>query len=125
MRGAFEAPAFRQASEQYFTSAQFFAQDFRQVMGRAHAWQILVGRNCLFPLKSRRGGEDDIGGGPRQTQNVPSLVVPWPEKGPRLGPEDRIVASILGQGPLGHAVTCCFAYSVRRSCRRGDRDLYF
>jgi|GEM_PF-2740413 len=57
MREVFELPVFRQASEQYFTSAQFFAQDFRHVMGRAHAWQILVGRNCLLPLKSFFMGE--------------------------------------------------------------------
>jgi len=40
---------FRQASEQYFTSSQFLAQDFRQVMGRPQALQGLLGRKLLLP----------------------------------------------------------------------------
>lgn len=51
-RRVFEPTAFRQASEQYFTSAQFFSHDLRQVMGRPHTWQTFVGKNCLLPLKS-------------------------------------------------------------------------
>jgi len=36
---------------QYFTSAQFFAQARRQVMGRPQATQGLLGRACLLPRK--------------------------------------------------------------------------
>jgi len=43
---------FRQASEQYFTSSQFFAHARRQVMVRWHTTQILLGSACLLPLKS-------------------------------------------------------------------------
>ncbi len=41
----------RHLSEQYFTSSQFLAQDFRQVMSRPHTVQGLLGRLCLLPLK--------------------------------------------------------------------------
>lgn len=41
----------RQASEQYFTSAQFLAQLLRQVMSRPHVTQILLGSDDLLPLK--------------------------------------------------------------------------
>ena len=40
----------RQASEQYFTSSQFLAQLFRQVISRPHVTQILLGRPALLPL---------------------------------------------------------------------------
>ena len=49
--------ALRQASEQYFTSCQFLAHDFLQVMGRWHTQHSLVGSDCLLPLKaSERSG---------------------------------------------------------------------
>ena len=41
----------RQASEQYFTSAQFFAQRLRQLIGRPQATQGLLGSAALLPLK--------------------------------------------------------------------------
>jgi hypothetical protein len=41
----------RQASEQNFTSSQFFAQALRQLMSRPQAWQGLLGRLDLLPLK--------------------------------------------------------------------------
>ena len=41
----------RQASEQYLTSAQFFAQLLRQTMSRPHATQIFRGSEALLPLK--------------------------------------------------------------------------
>ena len=41
----------RHASEQYFTSSQFFAQLLRQVIARPHVTQILLGRPALLPLK--------------------------------------------------------------------------
>jgi hypothetical protein len=40
----------RQASEQYFTSAQFFSQRLRQVIGRPHAAHGLLGSAALLPL---------------------------------------------------------------------------
>ena len=40
-----------QASEQYFTSSQFFAQLLRQVMSRPQATQGLLGSDDLLPLK--------------------------------------------------------------------------
>jgi hypothetical protein len=43
----------RQASEQWRTSAQFFAQRFRQVMGRPQAAQGLDGKPALLPAKGR------------------------------------------------------------------------
>lgn len=43
----------RQASEQYFTSSQFLAQDFRQVIVRPHMLQSLLGRKLLLPGWSR------------------------------------------------------------------------
>ena len=46
----------RQASEQYFTSAQFFAQALRQLMGRAHTVHGLLGRWDLLPLNDGAGG---------------------------------------------------------------------
>lgn len=42
----------RQASEQYFTASQFFAQALRQLMGLPQATQGLLGRWALLPLKS-------------------------------------------------------------------------
>ena len=47
------APGFlaRQASEQYLTSSQFFAQLLRQVISRPQATQILLGSDALLPLK--------------------------------------------------------------------------
>jgi hypothetical protein len=42
----------RQASEQYLTSSQFFAQRLRQTISRPHAKQILRGSAALLPLKS-------------------------------------------------------------------------
>ena len=41
----------RQASEQYFTSAQFLAQLLRQTMSRQQTWQGLLGSPALLPLK--------------------------------------------------------------------------
>jgi hypothetical protein len=41
----------RQASEQYKTESQFFAQDLRQVMLRLQTAQSLLGSDCLLPLK--------------------------------------------------------------------------
>jgi len=41
----------RQASEQYFTSAQFFAHRRRQVMVRPQLTQGLLGSAALLPLK--------------------------------------------------------------------------
>ena len=41
----------RQASEQYFTSAQFLAQLLRQVISRPQVTQILLGNAALLPLK--------------------------------------------------------------------------
>ncbi|MFT6590929.1 MAG: hypothetical protein ACI9I0_000334 [Rhodoferax sp.] len=51
----------RQASEQYSTDAQFFAQALRQVMVRPQTAHGLLGSACLLPLKSffilsNRGG---------------------------------------------------------------------
>jgi hypothetical protein len=43
--------AARHASEQYLTSAQFFAQLLRQVICRPQITQILQGRSALLPLK--------------------------------------------------------------------------
>ena len=43
----------RQASEQCRTSAQFFAQRRRQVMGRPQVAQGLDGRPALLPAKGR------------------------------------------------------------------------
>jgi hypothetical protein len=40
----------RQASEQYFTSAQFLAQLLRQVISRPQTTQILLGSAALLPL---------------------------------------------------------------------------
>ena len=42
----------RQASEQYNTDPQFFAQALRHVMVRPHTAHSLLGRLCLLPLKS-------------------------------------------------------------------------
>ena len=39
----------RQASEQYLTSAQFFAQLRRQLMARPHRMQGLLGSAALLP----------------------------------------------------------------------------
>jgi len=39
----------RQASEQYFTSAQFFAQRRRQLIGRPQAAHGLLGSAALLP----------------------------------------------------------------------------
>jgi len=41
----------RQASEQYFTSAQFLAQLLRQTMSRPQTRQGLLGSEALLPLK--------------------------------------------------------------------------
>lgn len=41
----------RQASEQYFTSAQFLAQLLRHVISRPQATQGLLGNAALLPLK--------------------------------------------------------------------------
>ena len=41
----------RQASEQYFTASQFFAQAFRHVISRPQAAQGLLGRKLLLPRK--------------------------------------------------------------------------
>jgi hypothetical protein len=40
----------RQASEQYLIDAQFFSQDFRQVISLPQATQSLLGKNDLLPL---------------------------------------------------------------------------
>lgn len=48
----------RQASEQYFTSSQFFAQLFRQVISRPQVTQTLLGKLALLPLKPDCGGID-------------------------------------------------------------------
>jgi hypothetical protein len=40
----------RQASEQYLTDSQFFAQDLRQVISLPQVTQSLLGKNDLFPL---------------------------------------------------------------------------
>ena len=40
----------RQASEQYFTCAQFFAHRLRQVISRPQAAQGLLGSEDLLPL---------------------------------------------------------------------------
>ena len=40
----------RQASEQYFTSVQFFSHRLRQVMARPHATHGLLGSPALLPL---------------------------------------------------------------------------
>jgi hypothetical protein len=40
----------RQASEQYFTVSQFFAQALRQTMGLPQAAQAFAGRKLLLPL---------------------------------------------------------------------------
>ena len=46
-----DVPRFlRQASEQNFTSSQFFAHFFRQVIGRPQTVQGLEGSDCLLPL---------------------------------------------------------------------------
>jgi len=42
---------FLHASEQYFTSPQFLAQDFLQVISFLQTRQILLGKNDLLPLK--------------------------------------------------------------------------
>ena len=41
---------FLHASEQYFTSLQFFAHALRQVMSRPHCTQGLLGKLDLLPL---------------------------------------------------------------------------
>lgn len=46
----------RHASEQNLTSSQFLAQLFRQVIGRPHVTQILLGKADLLPLKPDWGG---------------------------------------------------------------------
>jgi hypothetical protein len=43
---------FRQAPEQYFTSAQFLAQALRHVISRWHTTQILLGKLLLLPLNN-------------------------------------------------------------------------
>jgi len=43
--------SFLQASEQYFTSSQFFAQDFLHTISLLHTRQVLLGKVLLFPLK--------------------------------------------------------------------------
>ena len=43
----------RQASLQYSTCSQFLAQALRQLMGRPHTVQGLLGSWLLLPLKSR------------------------------------------------------------------------
>ncbi len=40
----------RQASEQYFTSSQFLAQDLRQVISLPQVTHSLLGKKDLFPL---------------------------------------------------------------------------
>jgi hypothetical protein len=42
----------RHASEQYFTSFQFFAHDLRHVIVRPQTTQGFEGRSALLPLKS-------------------------------------------------------------------------
>ena len=51
--GAAPLPGFlaRQASEQYLTSSQFFAQLLRQVISRPQTMQVLLGSDALLPLK--------------------------------------------------------------------------
>jgi len=44
----------RQASEQYLTSGQFFAQALRQLIGRLQWAQGFEGSAVLLPLKLRR-----------------------------------------------------------------------
>ena len=39
-----------QASEQYFTDSQFFAQDFLQIISFLQTTQIFDGRKLLLPL---------------------------------------------------------------------------
>jgi hypothetical protein len=46
----------RQASEQYFTSAQFLAHRLRQVIGRPQVAQGLLGRERLLPLNEGVAG---------------------------------------------------------------------
>jgi hypothetical protein len=46
--------ALRHFSEQYFTSAQFFAQALRHVIARPHTRQSLLGRSLLLPLNVER-----------------------------------------------------------------------
>jgi len=46
----FFGAALRQASEQYFTSSQFLAQFFRQVISLPQATQGLLGKYDLLPL---------------------------------------------------------------------------
>ena len=41
----------RHLSEQYLTSAQFFAHDLRHVISKPHTAQALEGSKALFPLK--------------------------------------------------------------------------
>jgi hypothetical protein len=50
----------RQASEQCFTSAQFFAHARRQLISRPQVAQGLLGRASLLPLKWP--GVDGLGG---------------------------------------------------------------
>jgi hypothetical protein len=45
----------RQASEQCFTSAQFFAQRRRQLIASPHVAQGLLGNAALLPRKLARG----------------------------------------------------------------------
>ena len=49
---AFEVADFlrRHASEQYFTSSQFLAHDFRQVISLPQTKHSLLGKEALFPL---------------------------------------------------------------------------
>jgi hypothetical protein len=42
----------RQASEQYFTSSQFFAQRCRQLIIRPQTAQVLLGSEALLPRKT-------------------------------------------------------------------------
>ena len=48
-------PLRRQASEQYFTSAQFLAQRCRQLMANPQAAQGLLGSAALLPRKLAAG----------------------------------------------------------------------
>jgi hypothetical protein len=57
------ALARRQASEQTATSAQFFAQLRRQLMGRPQARQGLLGSPALLPRNVARGGITTRAGG--------------------------------------------------------------
>jgi hypothetical protein len=55
MKGCFPVNYFfganlRHASEQYFTSSQFFSHDLRQVIVRLHVTQSLLGKAALLPL---------------------------------------------------------------------------